>query len=123
MMFCSKCGNKVLDGSNFCQKCGSKIIIEATLNNTVPKAETGQDSQQALLNDDVVPTKTGGLKSIFRIVRNIFMGFGILLALFSMFGLVGLVIVGVIFGILVLVGWRMTVAEERKKEEQNNVLS
>ncbi len=37
-MFCSKCGNKLEEGSKFCNKCGKELKLEAHDNKEAPKS-------------------------------------------------------------------------------------
>ena len=117
-MFCRKCGNQLPEDSEFCPKCGTKMISESTSVQAIPTiAEKKPVAQQTLPNNAAVPKKIGGLQSVVRIGRNVLGGFAVLLTLFSFLGLVGLIIGAVVVGILVLVGWRMSVAKEREEED------
>jgi uncharacterized membrane protein YvbJ len=119
-MFCHKCGNTIVEDSEFCHKCGTKVVqaTEASEQAEPTTVETRPTAQQVPPNNAAAPKKTGGLRSVVRVGRNILVGFAILLALFSFLGLVGLIIGAVIVGILILIGWRMSMAEKRKEEDK-----
>ena len=45
-MYCSKCGEKLPDGSKFCTKCGAAVKFEARAETVVGRFETDTDLQE-----------------------------------------------------------------------------
>ena len=115
-MFCHKCGNKNLEGATFCQKCGTPMANGNSTQQGVPSTsdiELKQMSQQVSTSNTATPEKTGLFSSIRSIAGGILGFIAIAGALIGYLGIIGLIIV-VILGILVFVGWRMTVAEKKQ---------
>lgn len=108
-MFCSKCGNELMEGATFCPQCGTKVVYEdgAQQSIDIPVPNTkGQQTSEAVPNTQQASTSNtvkvnGGLHKAAKIGRVLMWGSLLLLFLSSF---VGLPIDPAILGVGVAIG-------------------
>ena len=94
-MFCSKCGNELMEGATVCPKCGTKVVYEdadqQSMNIPVHNVK-GQQTSEAVSNTQQGPANNtakvnGGLRKAANIGRVLMWGCLLLLLLSSFVGL------------------------------------
>lgn len=64
--YCSRCGNRVPDGSGFCNRCGSRIFVPTTIAPSPgPKAAISQPRGEEGASDTRLPKKDSGINEPF----------------------------------------------------------